>query len=198
MIEFNFSSQGDEVQITLKTDINQIGTFHKMVAVIYKYDWDILSGDIKTIEEDGRTYVYDILRLKSEPGSSPRMTTELGLLMETVFSSDDSILENIYKETFSKKRTKSFFHDQAELIFEDDQSKNWTEMYIEADSGKGFLFYLTKILRENSVDIISAEIETDLSSIKACDTFYLRDGNGFPFADKPLAEKLRNEIIKNL
>jgi hypothetical protein len=64
MIEFNFNTMGEEIIITLKTTLTQIGTFHKMVAVIYSLDWDILSGDIRSVEEKGEQYSYDILKLK--------------------------------------------------------------------------------------------------------------------------------------
>jgi UTP:GlnB (protein PII) uridylyltransferase len=199
MIEFNYSVQAEEIVISLKTDITKIGTFHKMVAVIYKFDWDIQFGDIQTIEIDGKKYALDLIKLKIEEKKNIQSTIELGYLMESIFSSNEDILPDLYKEIFSKKVKKlSYFKDRAELIIEDDLNLNQTVLYIEAESAKGLLFYLTKVFLELEIDIVSAKIETEPNTQIAMDTFYLLDKDGHMFGDTPKSKELKDLIFKNL
>jgi UTP:GlnB (protein PII) uridylyltransferase len=195
MIEFNFNTMGEEIIITLKTTLTQIGTFHKMVAVIYSLDWDILSGDIRSVEEKGEQYSYDILKLKKEGKKHP---VELGLLMDTVFSSK-SILDEVVKSlNIQKVEPRKFFKGRKELIFEDDHEKQATVFYIEADNGKGLLYYVTKVLMDYKIDIKAAKIETDPNTQTVMDTFYLTDEKGGLFGDLPVAEEIRERILKPL
>lgn len=198
MIDFNFNIQGDEIIITLKTEITEIGTFHKMVAVIYSMDWDIISGDIRTLEEQGKKYSLDMLKLKKEGKKKHVNPAELGLLMDTVFTNKGDLSE-IYKSIKSKKLEPiKYFKSRSELIFEDNLQKQSTVFYIEAENGKGLLYYLTKVLMEYKIDIKDAVIETDPETQIAKDTFYLTDSNGNLFGKLPIAEEIRSKILKTL
>lgn len=66
MIDFHYKTLDDEILVTLKTDVTEIGTFHRMASVIFLLGWDIISGEILTVTENGIEYAIDTLRLKSE------------------------------------------------------------------------------------------------------------------------------------
>jgi UTP:GlnB (protein PII) uridylyltransferase len=196
MIEFNYSLSGDEITITLKTDSTEIGTFHRMATVIYCLDWDILSGDIRTLEENGVKYSFDMLKLKTETKNAGSKALELGILMDTVFSGK-SDLSNILKErNIQPLETRKFFKHRAELVFEDDRDKGATVFYIEAESGKGLLYHVTKVLVDHKIDILNATIETDPNTGVAQDTFYLLDEEGNLFGRTPKAEAIKESILK--
>jgi UTP:GlnB (protein PII) uridylyltransferase len=198
MIEFNYNTQGDEIILTLKTGITEIGTFHKMVAVIYSLDWDIVSGDIRTLEESGKKISFDILRLKKDEKKITHITSELGLLMDTVFNSKGTISEIVNSLDIKRVDSKKFFKNRCELIFEDDPVKNYTICYIEAENAKGLLYYVTKVLMEYNIDILNAKIETDPNRQVAMDTFYVTDQNGQMFGNLPVAKEIREQILKPL
>jgi UTP:GlnB (protein PII) uridylyltransferase len=70
--------------------------------------------------------------------------------------------------------------------------------YIEADNGKGLLYYVTKVLMDYKIDIKAAKIETDPNTQTVMDTFYLTDEKGGLFGDLPVAEEIRERILKPL
>lgn len=198
MIEFNYNTQGDEMIISLKTRSTEIGTFHKMVAVIYSLDWDIVSGDIRTIEEEDEKISFDILRLKKEDKKQSPITSEIGLLMDTVFSSKDTITDIVKSLNLKRVDSKKFFKNRCELIFEDDPEINQTVCYIEAENARGLLYYVTKVLMDYKIDIINAKIETDPIRQVAMDTFYVTDHNGNMFGNTQVAKEIREQILKPL
>ncbi len=197
MIDFHYTIQGEEIVITLKTNITEIGTFHRMAAVIYGLDWDILSGDIQTIEEDGQKYSLDILKLRADPKNTKK-AAELGILMEGILRSNVTIQEFLKDQNITLREPRKFFQERAELIFQDDPEKNATIFYVEADSGKGLLYYLTRVLVEYQIDIIGGTIETNLHTGRAEDTFFLLDKDGNLFGETPKAEEIRKKIINHL
>lgn len=198
MIDFNYSTQGGEIIITLKIPITEIGTLHKMVAVIYSLDWDINSGDIRTLSDGEIVYSFDTFKIRKEPKKKYATPSELSLLMEAVFS-EETNLDEIYKKIDLKKpKPRKFFKSKSELVFQDDLEKNHTIFYIEAENAKGLLFYLTKVLKDYRIDIIEAVIETDPYTMMAKDTFYLRDSMGNLFGDQPIAEEIRKKILKDI
>ena len=198
MIEFKYSAQGEGIIITLKTPVTEVGTLHKMVSVIYSLDWDIVSGDIKTIVEDGVSYSYDTFKIKKVLKKKFATPGELALLMESVFNSGSN-LDEICRQIDSKKsKPRKFFKSKSELVFQDDIEKKVTIFYIEAENAKGLLFYLTKVLKDYRIDILEATIDTDLETKMARDTFYLRDSNGNLFGNLPIAEEIRIKILKDV
>jgi UTP:GlnB (protein PII) uridylyltransferase len=198
MTEFNYNTQGEEMILSLKTRSTEIGTFHKMVAVIYSLDWDIVSGDIRTIEEAGEKISFDILRLKKEDKKHYPIASEIGLLMDTVFSSKATITDIVNSLNLKRVDSKKFFKNRCELIFEDDPIINQTVCYIEAENARGLLYYVTKVLMEYKIDIINAKIETDPIRQVAMDTFYVTDHNGKMFGNSAVANEIREQILKPL
>lgn len=198
MIDFQYKTLDDEILVTLKTDVTEIGTFHRMASVIYLLGWSIISGEILTVNENGIEFAIDTLKLKAETNTGAKKAVEIGIMMDTIFSKRKG-LEEIFQNYESKPPViKNFFRERAELIFQDEPSKNQTCFYIEADSGRGLLYHVTKVLLENRINIISGIIETDKITQRAKDTFYLVDHEGKMFGNTNKAEEIRNQILKPL
>ncbi len=198
MIEFQYKTLDTEILVTLKTNITEIGTFHRMATVIYALGWDIISGEIQTVQENGVEYAIDTLRLKSWEDQNSKKAVEIGILMDSIFSKKSSPSDTLANHKFKNPYPKDFFKEKAELIFEDDLIKQQTCFYIEADSGRGLLYYLTKVLSDNQINIISGKIETDKITGRAKDTFYLVDHEGKMFGSTIKADELRLQILKPL
>jgi UTP:GlnB (protein PII) uridylyltransferase len=197
MIEFQYKTLDEEILVTLKTNITEIGTFHRMATVIYTLGWSILSGEISTTHENGIEFAIDTLKLKTSETNSNK-AVEIGILMDSIFSKKTNLEELLSKYEFKKPYVKDFFREKAELIFEDDENLKQTCFYIEADSGRGLLYHLTKVLAENKINIISGKIETDKITSRAMDTFYLLDENGNMFGKTSKADSIRTQILKPL
>lgn len=198
MIEFQYKTLDEEILVTLKTNITEIGTFHRMATVVYTLGWNILSGEISTIQENGIEYAIDTLKLKSITGTNSKKAVEIGILMDSIFSKKNNLEEFLSKYEFKQPYVKDFFREKAELIFEDDETLKQTCFYIEADSGRGLLYHLTKVLAENQINIISGKIETDKITSRAKDTFYLLDDKGSMFGKTSKADEIRKQILKPL
>ena len=66
MIRFSWSLVADDgCQIDIKMPLVQVGTFHRLTAAIFVLNFDIVSGDVDTIEEDGVLYSDDRFLLKN-------------------------------------------------------------------------------------------------------------------------------------
>lgn len=199
MIDFSYKKEGNGFfNITLKTDRTEAGTFHRMSAVIYSLGWDIISGTLDTVNEGGVSYTLDTLRLKTFEPNDTQKAIEIGMLLDFIFSKEDG-LEEIYKNAKPvKSQIKHFFREKAELLFQDEPKNNWTCFYMEADSGRGLLFRMTRVLKEYGVNILKGHIETDPITERAKDTFYLQDKEGKMFGEKPIAEEVRAKILAQL
>lgn len=196
MIDFNYSLNPDgTIKLALKTKSTEIGTLNRMVTVIYSLDWDILEGDIRTITENGESYSYDLFWIRTDTKNPMQKAVELGILMESVFSQKISLSE-ILKNEKKKIEVKKFFDNRAELVFEDDPQKNVTTFYIEANSAKGLLYHITRVLMEHRINIIEAIIRTDKATNLAMDTFYLQDENGAMFGTTQKAIQVRDALLK--
>lgn len=196
MIDFHYSltPEGD-IKLSLKTKSTEIGTLHRMVTVIYSLDWDILEGDIHTIEENGQSFSYDIFRIRTETKNPTQKAVQLGILMESVFSQKTSLNE-ILKNQNKKLEIKKFFENRAELVFEDDLEKKVTTFYIEANSAKGLLYHVTKVLMEHRINIIEGIVRTQKETNIAMDTFYLQDENGAMFGNTDKAIQVRDALLR--
>ena len=188
MIDFHYKTLDDEILVTLKTDVTEIGTFHRMASVIFLLGWDIISGEILTVTENGIEYAIDTLRLKSESNQGTKKAVEIGLMMDAIFSKRKGLEELFQNHEFRVPVVKNFFRERAELIFKDEPGKKQTCFYIEADSGRGLLYHVTKVLLENKINILSGIIETDKITQRAKDTFYLVDNEGQMFGETKKAE----------
>lgn len=198
MIDFHYKTLDDEILVTLKTDVTEIGTFHRMASVIFLLGWDIISGEILTVTENGIEYAIDTLRLKSESNLGTKKAVEIGLMMDAIFSKRKGLDELFQNHEFRVPVVKNFFRERAELIFQDELDKKQTCFYIEADSGRGLLYHVTKVLLENKINILSGIIETDKITQRAKDTFYLVDHEGKMFGETKKAEEIRTQILKPL
>lgn len=198
MIDFNYKKTGDLFVITLKTDITMIGTFHRVAGVIYVLGWDIVSGSLSTTSENGHKYTFDTLTLKSDEKANSKNATAIGIIMDSVFSTQESSSDFFEKYKSKEPTVKNFFREKAELIFQDIPERNETCFYMEADSGRGLLYYVTKVLAENKININSGIIETDPVTQRAKDTFYLVDEQGRMFGKTRSAEELREKILTPL
>lgn len=198
MIDFQYKTLDDEILVTLKTDVTEIGTFHRMASIIFLLGWDIISGEILTVNQNGVDYAIDTLRLKSETNQATKKAVEIGLMMDTIFSKRKGLEELFQAHEYRPPIIKNFFRERAELIFQDEPTKNQTCFYIEADSGRGLLYHVTKVLLENRINIISGMIDTDKITQRARDTFYLVDHEGKMFGGTTKAEEIRTQILKPL
>jgi UTP:GlnB (protein PII) uridylyltransferase len=198
MIDFNYTTLENEIVLTLKTDVTEIGTFHRMATVIYALGWNILSGDIKTITENGTEYAFDMLKIQSQGKNSVQKAADIGYLMDGIFSKKEDIKTLLQDYKFKPVEPRNFFREKAELIFEDDKKLNRTVFYIEADSGRGLLYHITKVLLDYKINIISGTIATDPITERAMDTFYLLDHNGNLFGNTEIANKIREDILRPL
>lgn len=198
MIDFQYKTLDDEILVTLKTDVTEIGTFHRMASIIFLLGWDIISGEILTVNENGVDFAIDTLRLKSETNQISKKAVEIGLMMDTIFSKRKGIEELFQTHEYKPPFIKNFFRERAELIFQDEPTRNQTCFYIEADSGRGLLYHVTKVLLENRINIISGMIDTDKITQRARDTFYLVDHEGKMFGETSKAEEIRSQILKPL
>ncbi len=67
---------------------------------------------------------------------------------------------------------------------------------IIAEDFIGLLYKITKILSKRGMEIHSSKITTQ--GVKAIDTFYITDLDGYKIVDKQLQEKLTYEIVEAL
>lgn len=196
MIDFHYSLNADNtIQLYLKTKATEIGTLNRMVSVIYSLDWDILEGEIRTIVENNTSYSYDFFLIQTETKKPIEKAMELGILMESVFSQKTSLNE-ILKTQNKKLQVKKFFENRAELIFQDEVDKNVTTFYIEANSAKGLLYHITRVLMNHRINIIEGIIKTDRPTNLAMDTFYLQDETGSMFGNTEKALQLKEDLLK--
>lgn len=197
MIEFQYKKQADDsFLISLKTDFTKIGTFHLMAGVIFDLGWDIISGEIDTIEQQGILYSFDTFILKAPGNDKIRNALEIGFMLDTIFSGQQLTPPPARAQV--KETNIAFFREKAELIFQDEPDHHWTIFYVEADSGRGLLYHLSGILEEYKINILKAKIETDKRTLRAQDTFYLQDENGKMFGNTSLAEEVRSKILARL
>ncbi|MEM7179287.1 MAG: hypothetical protein AAF518_00120 [Spirochaetota bacterium] len=197
MIQFQYKKDKDDsFIITLKTEVTEIGTFHRMASVIFELGWDIISGEINTIMENEKEYSYNVLRIQLPGSDNARNAMEIGIMLDSIFSGSPE-KPPLPQKSVSKKPI-FFFREQPELIFQDDMSKDCTVFYIEADSGRGLLYHLSAVLLKYEINIIRAYIETDAVTSRAKDTFYLQDRQGKMFGKQEIVKTIRKEILENL
>jgi UTP:GlnB (protein PII) uridylyltransferase len=199
MIEFRYTKESPTLfTVTLKTDHTEPGTFHRMATIIYFLGWDVVSAIIDTITENAITYSYDVFELRTFEPDSVTHAIEIGLMLDTFFAKNSSIDEIYTQPKFVKPHIKNFFREKAELIFQDEPQNNWTCFYMEADSGRGLLYHVSKVLFEYNINIVKAYIDTDPITERAIDTFYLQDQHGNMFGTTDLVVEIRNKILVQL
>ncbi|BDA77128.1 hypothetical protein LPTSP3_g00580 [Leptospira kobayashii] len=198
MIQFQYKREKNNILISLKTDSTQYGTFHRIATIIYALKLDILSGELGTIEENGTQFTVDSFILQAEDNNTTQAAFQLGVMMDSLFSQNAKFEEILEKLQIPEPAIGTFFKENPEFIFTDLTEKNQTCLYLESSAGRGLLYYVSRILMENKINIISATIETDQQSGRAKDSFYLTSTDGAMFASTSLSEKIRNEILAPL
>lgn len=195
MIDFSYKKENDNISIGIKTDSTEVGTLFRITTCLYALKMDIISGEILTIEENGKYYTLDTFLIHSEDENA-NAAFQLGVLMDSVFSTQEDIAKLLENYHLTEPPVELFFKENPEFIFTDDEESGTTCFYLESGSGRGLLYHITRILMNNHVDVIAGKIETDSLLGRAKDTFYLKDRNGKPFGNSELVEKLRREILK--
>lgn len=195
LIEFQYKREKDNILISLKTDSTQIGTFHRIATIIYALKLDILSGELSTAHENGIEYTIDSFILQAEGQDMTKAAFQLGMMMDSLFSKNTKFEEILEKLQIQEPAIGTFFRENPEFIFSDLPDKHQTCLYLESSAGRGLLYYVSRILMQNHVNILSATIETDAKTGRAKDSFYLTNEQGQPFASTDLALKIRNEIL---
>lgn len=198
MIEFQYKKENDNILISLKTDTTQVGTFHRIATIIYALKLDIVSGELKTIQEKGTEYTVDSFILTTEGGDSTQAAFQLGMMMDSIFSKNAKFEEILEKLQIQEPAIGTFFRENPEFIFSDLPERHQTCLYLESSSGRGLLYYVSRILMLNGINIQSATIETDAKTGRAKDSFYCTDAQGKMFAGSLLSEKIRREILAPL
>ncbi|WP_411824183.1 hypothetical protein [Leptospira sp. 'Mane'] len=198
MIQFQYKREKNNILISLKTDSTQYGTFHRIATIIYALKLDILSGELGTIDENGVQFTVDSFILQAEDNNTTQAAFQLGVMMDSLFSQNAKFEEILEKLQIPEPAVGTFFKESPEFIFTDLTEKNQTCLYLESSAGRGLLYYVSRILMENKINIISATIETDQESGRAKDSFYLTSADGAMFASTSLSEKIRNEILAPL
>jgi len=195
LLEFNYKREKQNILISLKTDTTQFGTFHRIATIIYALKLDILSGELGTVEENGHHYTVDSFILQADENTVSQAAFQLGVMMDSLFSKNAKFEEILSKLQIQEPAVSTFFKENPEFIFSDIHEKNETCLYLESSAGRGLLYYVSRILMENKINIISATIETDPINGRAKDSFYLTNSEGEMFASSPLAEKIRTQIL---
>ncbi|MDF3821415.1 hypothetical protein P3G55_16040 [Leptospira sp. 96542] len=195
MIEFQYKREKENILISLKTDSTQIGTFHRIATIIYALKLDIVSGELGTVFENGTEYTVDSFILQAEGQDTTKAAFQLGIMMDSIFSKNARFEEVLEKLQIQEPAVSTFFKENPEFIFTDISHLNQTCLYLESSAGRGLLYYVSRILEQNQINILSATIETDSETGRAKDSFYLTDASGRMFATTDLASQIRKQIL---
>lgn len=197
MIDFTYKKEGDLVALSIRTEATEVGTLYRIIACLYALKMDIISGEIATIEENGKLFTLDHFRVQSEDENQDP-AFQLGVLMDTVFTRFDDVDILLKEYNPGEPSPEQFFRENFEFIFTDDPETRTTCFYMESDSGRGLLYHITRVLMKNGINILSAKIETDPETSRARDSFYLVDKNNNPLEPNGnLTEKIKREIYPN-
>ncbi|TGM08957.1 ACT domain-containing protein [Leptospira barantonii] len=196
MIQFHYKENDGLYTVTLKTSETAPGTLHKMVKAMFFMGWEIVSGDIETIQENGQFFSYDVFTLKSEETDSKIKASKLGILMSSVFTEDSALEEIIHHSSEIDLRNTYHLSTDSKLEFNDIEMGTKTKFTLEAPDRKGLLYFVTGVLKENGINIHSATIRTDRTGNRAQDTFILSDVKGSGFAGTSLEDRVSRNILE--
>lgn len=198
MIEFNYKEEYGVYRVTLKTSETAPGTLHKMVKAMFFMGFEILSGDIRTVKDGDSMISYDEFLLRSPETDSKIKASKLGILMSSVFSDDNALEEMIQTSSEIDIRNTFYLGQDSQLEFEDVPGNSATKFYLEAPDRKGLLYFVTGVLKDLGINILSGEVRTDGKSLKAQDTFILTDSRtGLGFAGSSTEERIRRYILQS-
>lgn len=182
MIRFSWSREGEKkFRVRIRTSSIQEGTFHRLTVAIYALQYNILSGRLDTVEEDGVLLTDDELLLESRPDhpGTPEPvddTTGLSVLMESLLREEKDPEGLLAERNMDLPGPALFFEATPEMIFVDLPDDDLTQFYLETYSRKGLLCHLSRVLSERKINIVRAEIDTNESG-RTEDTFYLQRTN---------------------
>ncbi|PJZ71562.1 amino acid-binding protein [Leptospira perolatii] len=198
MIDFHYKEENGFYRVVLKTSETAPGTLHKMVKAIYFMGFEIVSGDIRTIREGNSFLSQDEFVLRSSETDSKIKASKLGILMSSVFSEESTLEEMI--QTSSEIDIRNTFHlnQDSKLEFQDLPDGSGTDFFLETADRKGLLYFITGVLKDLGINIISGEVRTDDVSHKAKDKFVLTDPKtNSGFAGSSLEERIRRYILQS-
>ena len=195
-MEISYKLENDLISLRIKSDQAKLGTFHRIVSVLYFLGLDIIHGEIHTIQDESRQSIDDLFVIKkSKDIGLPELQKNLALLLDSALSFKESLSEWSNRYSIEDPEIKTFFEDKPEFIFIDDPETKTTCFYMEAFPKKGLLFHISRVFLEKQVDIVKAKIETDTLSNRAKDSFYLLNKEGSQFAKSKLANELLESIL---
>lgn len=193
MVRFSWTREGEnKFRIRIRTSAIQEGTFHRLTVAIYALRYNILSGRLDTVEENGEVLTDDELLLEKSPErtGAPEPAddaTGLGVLMESLLREEKDPQELLEEKNMKLPGPALFFEASPEMIFVDLPEADLTQFYLETYSRRGLLCHLSRVLSQRKINIIRAEISTNENG-QTEDTFYLQQMN----------HKLEREMIRDL
>lgn len=95
-------------------------------------------------------------------------------------------------------RNTFYLSKDSQLEFEDLPDGSATKFYLEAPDRKGLLYFVTGVLKDLGINILSGEVRTDGATNKALDTFLLTDSRTETgFAGSSVEERVRRYILQS-
>lgn len=193
MIQFECYPQSKtNLYLKILTDHTEEGTLYRLASAIFLLELDIYSGEINTIERNGKLFSEDIFILRN---TNKNLNLELndfnyrlGYLMEILLSNQEKP-EEILKKNITRNipSIQEIFQSGFEYIIDELPEKKQIYFYFETLDRPGILLNISKFLYENNFNIAQAKIETTIDQI-AKDVFYL------DYKDNTTKETLKKAI----
>ncbi len=178
MIQFECYPQSiTNIYLKVFTDHTEEGTLYRLATAIFLLELDIYSGEINTIERNGKLFTEDTFILRKS-SKNPVLefndfNNRLGYLMEILLNKKEKPEEILKKNSKREIPTlKEIFESGFEYIIDEIPEKKQIYFYFETSDRPGLLLNITKFLYENNFNISQARIETTANHI-AKDVFYL-------------------------
>lgn len=195
MIQFSYHRISDHsFEIRIQTPMTRVGTLHRLITAIYVLGLDVISATVETILIDDAEYSRDTFGLQfgenCPNGDINLMSTQLGLLMETVIQDQQDPAELLKEYHLQPPEVMSFFDTPPVILFQDHPETSTTQFHIEAVNRRGLLYHLTRVLFEEGVNIRRGVVGQKDGYIE--DTFYLQ------FRDGILGEEFSAKIEKSI
>ncbi len=176
---------------------NYPGIFNKIVGILSLSNFNIVSGEIYT---NLNGTIIDIFEVK--PIFQHEFPEELFPVIENNMEKylNEKSCSNDFEKELNRKilsyRKKNIYNIVPIIKFNNSDNGFFTILEIIAEDFVGLLYKITKILSKRGLEIHSSKITTQ--GVKAIDTFYITDMDGYKIIDKALQEKLTFEIMETL
>lgn len=188
---FSWSREGSgRFRVRVVTPEIRAGTFLRLVTAIYLLHFDVIEGQLATVQDDEGAYSEDEFVVEAVGEAAD--PTRLGLLMESLLGETHSPSELIREHGLQPPEPRSFFEAPPEIVFDDMPDGSETQFYIEALGRRGLLFHLASVIAGHGINIVRGTVRTDEVG-NAQDTFYLtQEGRAI---GRDLAEVLERDIM---